>query len=188
MTPDGRDRDAPREIRLEGPSLWLAALALAALLGGAFEAGRLVERRGLAAEARSGADPLAGLSSEPETAPEKVTFFDSASGGGKEAEPQREAAGRPPVPAPPARTAPASAGPWFVQVFVGRDRAAAAEVVRGLESKGYPVTTTAVSEGGGDSLFKVRVGGFPSRDAAEATAERLHKDGQASTWVVRIGR
>lgn len=187
MAAEGRDRDAPREIRLEGPSLWLVAVALAALLAGAFEAGRLVERRGPSAEARSGADPLAGLSSEPETAPEKLTFFDSSTGGGKEAEPQREAAGKPSVPTPPPRTAPPSAGPWFVQVFVGRDRAAAAEVVRGLEAKGYPVTTAAVSEGGSDSLFKVRVGGFASRGAAEATAERLHKDGQASTWVVRVG-
>jgi cell division septation protein DedD len=70
-------------------------------------------------------------------------------------------------------------------VFVGRDRTAAEEVVKSLRSKGYPVRAEAAREGASTSLFKVRVGGFATREAAEAAAERLHKDGQASTWVVK---
>jgi cell division septation protein DedD len=177
----------PRELRLEGPSLWIAVVALLALFAGAFEAGRWVERSGERRAASEGVDPLSDTSPEPESAPEKVTFFDATSGGGKEAEPSREAARGNGGASTPARTPPKSAGPWYVQVFVGRDRAAAEEVVHGLEAKGYPVATAVVSEGGGDNLFKVRVGGYPTRDDAESTAVKLHQDGQPSTWVVRVG-
>jgi cell division septation protein DedD len=74
-----------------------------------------------------------------------------------------------------------------VQVFVGRDRAAAEEVVKTLRAKGYPVRAEAVREGATTSLFKVRVGGFATREAADAAVDRLHRDGQASTWVVKTG-
>jgi valyl-tRNA synthetase len=73
------------------------------------------------------------------------------------------------------------------QVFVGRDRSAAEEVVRTLRGKGYPVRAEGVREGASASLFKVRVGGFPTKEAADAAADRLHKDGQSSTWVVKAG-
>ena len=43
-----------------------------------------------------------------------------------------------------------------------------------------------VSEGASGKLFKVRVGGFPTKEAAESGADRLHGDGHAGTWVVRL--
>jgi cell division septation protein DedD len=71
-------------------------------------------------------------------------------------------------------------------VFVGRDRATAEEVVRTLKGLGYPVRTDAVAEGRSGSLYKVRVGGYATKDLADAGAEKLHRDGQNSTWVVRL--
>ena len=178
--------DEARELRLEGWTLVLAGGVLVALLIGAFQLGRAIERRNAPPPSAAGASGTGnGSEPAPEEVDEKLTFFDTLGSPGQEAEPKREAAGssRAPTP-PPVASAP---GPWFVQVFVGRDRAAAEEVVKTLRAKGYPVRTEAVREGASTSLFKVRVGGFPTREAADAAVDRLHRDGQASTWVVKSG-
>ncbi len=185
MFPDAAQRDEPRELRLEGGLLAVAGGVLLALLAGAFQLGRVVERWSAPARAvSSSSDPLGNLEQEAVAATEKLTFFDTLSGPGKEAEPAREAQAKPSPPTPPAPQV--SPGSWFVQVFVGRDRQAAEDVVRSLRASRYPVRIDAVAEGSSGSLFKVRVGGFPSKEAAEAGAERLHNDGHSGTWVVRV--
>lgn len=185
MHPDATPRDEPKEVRLEGWVLAIAGGVLVALLVGAFQLGRVIERWGAPARAASAtSDPLSNVEDEVLDSTEKLTFFDTLSGSGKEAEPSREAKTKPPVPAPAELSV--SAGPWFVQVFVGRDRLAAEEVVRSLKSKRYPVRIDGVSEGASGKLFKVRVGGFPTKEAAESGADRLHGDGHAGTWVVRL--
>ena len=185
MDPDLEPRDEPRELRLEG---WLLAMAgglLVALCFGAFQLGRAVERRRAPARAASASsDPLSDVEQEVVDATEKLTFFDTLSGAGKEAEPAREARAKAAAPEP--AEASLTPGPWFVQVFVGRDRQAAEEVVLSLRAKRYPVRIDGVAEGPSGKLFKVRVGGFPSKEAAEAGAERLHGDGHSGTWVVRV--
>jgi cell division septation protein DedD len=185
MVHDAVRRDEPRELRLEGVVLAIVGGVLVALLFGAFQLGRVVERR--SAPPRSGsspADPLGNLEQDAVAASEKVTFFDTLSGSGKEAEPAREAQSK--TASPPPAAADVTPGPWFVQVFVGRDRQAAEGVVRTLRGQRYPVRIDAVAEGTSGSLFKVRVGGFPTKEAADQGAERLHGDGQRSTWVVPV--
>ena len=185
MRPDAQDVRASKEFRLEGGSLAVAGGVLLALLVGTFQLGRVVERWNAPARTSSPADPLGNVDPEAVDAAEKPTFFDTVSGPGKEAEPAREVRAAPPsAPAPEASVTP---GPWFVQVFVGRDRQAAEDVVRSLRAKRYPVRIDAVAEGSSGSLFKVRVGGFPTKIAAEGAAERLHGDGHGGTWVVRVG-
>ena len=185
MFPDAKRADESRELRLEGGALAFASGVLVALLFGAFQLGRLIERRNSPqAGASSRSDPLGNVEQEAVAATEKLTFFDTLSGSGKEAEPAREARATPTAPTPTATAV--SPGVWFVQVFVGRDRQAAEEVVRALREKRYPVRIDAVAEGSSGSLFKVRVGGFPTKEAADAGAERLHGDGHSGTWVVRL--
>ena len=184
MDRDAGRRDEPRELRLEGAVLGIAGGVLLALLFGAFQLGRAVERRSAPPRpASSPADPLGNVEKEAVDASEKLTFFDTLSGSGKEAEPDREARAK--AASPPPAAAEVTPGPWFVQVFVGRDRQAAEEVVRTLRGQRYPVRIDAVAEGTG-SLFKVRVGGFPTKEAADQGAERLHGDGHNGTWVVRV--
>ena len=170
---------------LEGVLLAVVGGVLVALLVGAFQLGRVVERQSSSARSSaSPADPLGNVEQEAVASTEKLTFFDTLSGSGKEAEPSREAQTKATAPAPPA--AAVTPGVWFVQVFVGRDRQAAEEVVRTLRAERYPVRIDAVAEGSSGSLFKVRVGGFPTKEAADAGAERLHGDGHSGTWVVRV--
>lgn len=185
MVRDSAGPNEPRELRIEGGMLAVAFGLLLAILFGAFQLGRVVERWNAPAHAASSSDSPGGVEQEAVDATEKLTFFDTLSGPGKEAEPAREAAAKAPVVVP--RNVEVSPGPWFVQVFVGRDRQAAEDVVRSLRSKGYPVRIDAVAEGASGSLFKVRVGGFATKESADAGAERLRTDGHASTWVVRVG-
>ena len=187
MRPEDDGSDRPRELRLEGALLGVAGGVLIALLFGAFALGRMVERWNAPARSSGAAssDTSAGGEREAAEASEKLTFFDTLSGGGKEAEPSRQVGSKPDASAPP--PTPVSAGAWFVQVFVGRDRQAAEDVVRELRQKQYPVRIDAVAEGASGSLFKVRVGGFPTKEAADSGAERLHADGHTGTWVVRVG-
>jgi len=182
---DDGSREPARELRLEGGLLAVAGGVLLALLFGAFQLGRVVERWSAPARAAaSSTDPMGNVERDAVDATEKLTFFDTLSGGGKEAEPSRETQTTKPAAAPP--PAPVAPGAWFVQVFVGRDRQAAEDVVRSLREKQYPVRIDAVAEGASGSLFKVRVGGFPTKEAADQGAVRLHADGHAGTWVVRV--
>lgn len=171
-----------RELRLEGAWLLVVGGILVAMLFGAFELGRWVERWNAPVSA-PGVDPLANVEEETVGAAERPSFFDSPSAG-VEAEPRREVGKPPPAPVP--ATPPPSKGPWFVQVFAGRDRAAAEEVLRGLRAKGLPTRFDRQAEGGADALYKVRVGGFPDRAAADEAAARLKREGHPSAWVTKL--
>jgi cell division septation protein DedD len=181
---DVRKDTQVRELRIEGRGLLLAGLVLGAALVGAFFFGRWVERFGRAEASPGGNQGAAGgPAREPEAAPEEVTFFDTLSGGGKEAEPRREASSRPPAPAVPAPPV-ASSGVFSVQVFAGRDRTTAEEVAKTLMAKGYPVRMTSEAEGK-SALYKVRVGRYATKGEAQAAAERLRREGQSGAWVTK---
>lgn len=166
-----------REVRLEGVSLWIAGGVLAALVVGAFWVGRATAPR-TAAEP-GGAGPLDHVEETAVDANDKAGFFDTVGGTGS-AEPGREA--REGAPAPPAVTP----GSWFVQVFAGREREAAEMVVGGLRAKGWPVKVESQREGSG-SLYRVRVGGYPTREAADEAVKRLRAEGQTGAWVTPVG-
>ena len=99
---EGRQEPPVRELRLEGAGLFIVGGLLLAALAGSFYLGRWVERRGAipgsapgiatrqAAEARS--EPAVDVGKE-------TTYFDTVSGGEKEAEPEREARRREAQPA-----------------------------------------------------------------------------------------
>jgi cell division septation protein DedD len=168
----------PRELRLEGGALWFTVVLLLAALAGAFALGRWS-----APSAEAGAtDRPEGAAADAVQPPADV---DAGAGGfdvGGVPEPGRQVAEPEPAPArAPARPAPSS-GPWHVQVFAGRDRQAAERLVGTLEAAGWPVRLQATAEGSG-SLLKVRVGGYPSRTAAESAAARLKTQGHTGAWV-----
>jgi len=188
-----RGRGRVREFELEGIGLFVVGGVLLVLLVAAFYVGRWYERRTapvVSTPATSGVqpDPLANVESgDPVEAGEDATFFHTL-GEGKEAEPQREARKAPPVEEVPAAAATGSAatappgGDHYVQVFAGRLRESAEKLVRELEGKGLPVRIVPVSDGQ-DRLFKVQVGGYPTRDAAQQIADRLKDDGYPTAFV-----
>jgi cell division septation protein DedD len=186
--------DAVREFRLEGVALWAAFSVLAALLALAFWAGRWTAPAGAgsgdgAPGAAAGASPAAAAPTEVPVE-QTLNFFDRDSGEGQVAEPRREADRGAGSPDPARRAAPAAkppSGEWFVQVFAGRDRQAAELVSRQLRDRGHPVRLDAEREGSG-SLYKVRVGGYESREEADRAAGVLRKEGSSGAWVTRLAR
>jgi cell division septation protein DedD len=179
-----------REIRLEGPTLWLVFALLSVALVLAFLAGRLTAPAAVGEVGLAGTKGGTSAESAPAEIPveETLSFFDRAEGGGQVAEPRREAAERTPagraaVPASP----PSPSGGWFVQVFAGRDRQAAELVARQLRGRNHPVRLDAEREGSG-SLYKVRVGGYANREEAERVAEILRREGSSGAWVTPLPR
>ncbi len=184
MDPEPRDGEGPpREIRIQGIALFVTGGVLLALLVLAFWAGRWFERQ-MAPAAPAASRGTAQDAVKEDSKADDLTFFDTL-GGGKTAEPQREARPKPAAAETAAPATPAArGGPFFVQVFAGRDRRAAEEIVRSLGSRGYPVSVEGEREGRG-ALFKVRVGGYGDRAEAQAVADRLKREGQAGAWVTK---
>jgi hypothetical protein len=188
MAIDGSD--TTREVRLEGGKLLvgvvgLGGIVLAAVVG-AFLLGRWVESRSRPAGSTGagGGDPLgAVVRAAPDAeVTDELTYFDRLQGTEQRPEPAREATrATPPPPSPPGGGAREEGGAYFVQVFAGRDRSSAEELVGRLEGQGLPVHLDSEPDGGG-LLYKVRVGGYPTKERAGEVAQGLTRGG-FSAWV-----
>jgi cell division septation protein DedD len=202
MAPDRHETDSTHEFRLEGVGLLLGGGFLVALIVGAFFLGRWAERRshpteGLTADT---AGPLAqvGTRETDLEASEGLTHFDTLEGGEKQIEPAREIPGRTPAPVQPAgrqspsaekasqAPAPDEDGRFYVQVLALRDQRAAAEVIQTLKAQGYGVRLFSEREGRG-TLYKVRVGGYATREQAGAARDELREAGHPGAFVWPTG-
>lgn len=175
----------PREIRLEGAGLAAAALALAVLLGGAFWLGRAVERRAPGPpEASNGGPRETAVAEAPVDVSASQDYFDRADRPGQELEPSREATARRPAGgAEPPTTAPTpGTGAFLVQVWAGRDRPTGERLVAGLQAAGYGVRMYAETSGG-DTLYKVRIGGYETEARAREAMEELKARGYRGAWI-----
>jgi cell division septation protein DedD len=196
MSRDGSGSEPVRELKLEGPGLWLAGAVLIALIVGAFVAGRGYER-GLhpASGAASGGSASAGAAGpERQSEVDSGNYFDTVEGEGKAVEPGREVPAEQETTDAP-RTAeqsnedptlpPTDGGEFWVQVFAGRDESTAASLVRKLEAAGHRVRLHTEREGSG-ALYKVRVGSWSEHDTAGRAAETLKSQGYTGAWVTRV--
>jgi cell division protein FtsN len=206
MTANRRGDEPGRELRLEGLGLVVVGGVLLAAIGGAFHLGKWVERRAHPSRSTAvtgGQGPLSQVvpPTSFDDAEKDQSFFDELGGNQKEVEPDRElrpdpepsleddppgspgaAPAGPSEPLGPATaTDPGGQGDYFVQVFAGRDRSSAESLVGKLKTEGYVVRVFSEREGQG-LLFKVRVGGYPSKDRAQRIASSLKQSGY-SAWV-----
>jgi cell division protein FtsN len=194
--------DSTRELRLEGVGLVVVGGVLLAAICGAYYLGKWVESREhpnpILADAGEGPLSQVVRSNAVESATEDTSFFDEIDGTAAESEPEREARPAParavnppdekktpetkPAAGPTKKpTDPGGTGDFWVQVFAGRDRSSAESLVGKLKSDGYVVKVFSEREGQG-LLFKVRVGGYPSKDRAQKIASLLKESGY-SAWV-----
>ena len=188
MESERRQADSVREFRLEGGGLVLVSVVLVVALSGAFLVGRWYERSTQPPQisGAGGADPLAHVveAEEPADLDQSSSYFDSMEGDGKQAEPQRQVVDDRATASAEA-LAPETSGPFYVQVFAGRDRRAAEGLIGQLQAARYPVRL--VSERSGqESLFKVRVGGYGTDEEARAAAKTLSQQGYGGAWVTRV--
>lgn len=192
---DRQSGESVREFRFEGVGLVVVVGAVLLTLAGAFWGGRWYERRQGPPQAAGGpldAGPLTHVV-EPQEAVDldaSADYFDGETGGQREPEAQRQVRETPPPPpveqAPAAQPdAVASGGNYYVQVFAGRDRVSAERLVGRLKKGGFAVRLFTENPGA-DPLFKVRVGGFDTKDGAREAARQLKGQGHDGAFVTEV--
>jgi cell division septation protein DedD len=92
-----------------------------------------------------------------------------------------------PAPAPEVSTpapAPSQVGELVIQVFFSSDQQKAEKLVSQLADGGFPAFLSPV-EVGGETMYRVRLGPYEQRSAAEAAAERVRRDYKLDTWITQ---
>jgi hypothetical protein len=87
-------------------------------------------------------------------------------------------------PEPAKAAASAGSGPIAVQVGAFGTRGEAEKLAKRLSGKGYAAYIVS-PEGGGPSVFKVRVGNYQSADEADRVKTRLTREEKLKPWVIR---
>ena len=210
---DSDSDDRYVEIQLDGKQIIVVLAGILLLCAVSFHFGRrvgradggragtdmaaLVDNAGGGAEQLSDEDAASDLTffdtvrqRAPQSAPPEVASGTSSEGA-KTAQPKAttppppagksETTSSPPVTQPPATAAPA--GAFMVQVAAYSDRARADALVGRLRQKGYAAQIATVPSNG-QTLYKVRVGGFADRSAADAAKVRLANEEKLQAWVV----
>ena len=79
---------------------------------------------------------------------------------------------------------PSVGGAYTIQVAAFANRVSANGLVDRLISQGYPAYVSEPRLGGGSALYRVRVGVYPDRAAAETVGRQLEGEGQLEWYVV----
>jgi hypothetical protein len=179
------EQEEVREFRLEGVGLVVVSIALIAAFSAAFIFGRWFERRSRpeTLTTLSEQDPLARVAGgELNDVDESMTFFDSLESADGEA-----AGDVPEERAPVATTTREETAPdrpdgrWVVQVFAGRQRESADRLIGQLTKAGHKAWLDQEVVGG-ETLYKVRVGGWDDRSGAEKAAATLKTEGHRGAF------
>ena len=88
------------------------------------------------------------------------------------------------LPVAPAASSIPSTG-YAIQVTTLRESAAAETMAQGLIEKGYPAFVVPPAPGAPVSVFRVRVGTYPDRAAAEQVLRRLEGEESFRPWITR---
>ena len=197
------------ELQIDGRQLLIVVVGIVLLCAVFFHFGRRVGRSEAGTEGLAGVTEKPLDSSEDAAA--DLTFFDRvteergstslppvASGSARrvatDGNSPRDAVGAVTSPPAPASTgaaqrsvaavapvAPAGGG-IEIQVAVLSERARAEALASRLRSKGY-LAQVSSSSSSGRTVWRVRVGGYPSREAARSVAARLERDENLKTWI-----
>jgi DedD protein len=90
----------------------------------------------------------------------------------------------PPAPASDVASSGASGDGFAVQIAALNVRSEADAIARRLSSKGYTAYVVAPPSGT-PTVFRVRVGKFPTRREAESIAAKLQREEQYKPWITR---
>jgi cell division septation protein DedD len=92
----------------------------------------------------------------------------------------------PTVPPTPQPTATREVTEFFVQVLASNQRGSVDQARSKLRDLGFSDDSQRLIpvEGGGTTLYKLRIGPFPDRSSAERVAQRMSSSGFPDAWVV----
>ncbi|TDI40445.1 MAG: SPOR domain-containing protein [Acidobacteria bacterium] len=211
---DSDSDDRYVEIQLNGKQVIIVLAGVLLLCAVSFHFGRRVGRtdtgqldtqlaalvnEGSGGEPVSEEDAAAGMTffdnvgrrSQPSTPPPVVSGDAAAAKSSPLSAPaavRQEAGSVPMDPGPvaaPAASSPA-AGTFQVQVAAYQERARAEALAGRLRQKGYRALI-ADEPDGGRTLYKVRIGGYMDRSAADAAKTRLAREEKLQAWVLPAG-
>jgi len=97
--------------------------------------------------------------------------------------PTNDRRGGPSGPPEPAAAGDPAGNGFVVQVAAVNNRSEADAIAKRLAGKGYPSFVT--TPPGGVTMFRVRIGKYPTRREAETIAARLEKEDQFKPWITR---
>lgn len=150
---------------------------------------------GTQAQPAVNAGPPAAEPPAPAESPDELSYHERLQGAGAGADaikkpeapvpapPQPAPAPAPRAAAPPDVPTSGRAGTHVIQVFVSRDRTAAASLVKKLGAGGYPAFLVLPESASVPQMYKVQVGRYSEREA-EQVARRLEKEGDYKPWVI----
>lgn len=119
----------------------------------------------------------------PQPVNDDLSYYNRLGAESKPAETLGTPAAATPAPATPA--APAKGVNAFsVQVAALAERQQATALVQRLIGKGYAAYLVEPEPGGSSAVYRVRVGKFPTRSAANAVAARLKQEEKFAPWVI----
>jgi DedD protein len=135
------------------------------------------------------ADKEEKLKTTPETPPARSAPASTAHPAPAVTAPPAPVPAPPPTPAPAAKAEPVDAAPpsgqgFAVQVAALNVKSEADAIAKRLSSKGYSAYVLAPASGT-PSVYRVRVGKFPTRREADSIAARLKREEQFNPWVTR---
>jgi cell division septation protein DedD len=87
-----------------------------------------------------------------------------------------------PAKVEPAASSQGHAGQWIVQLSANKDRDQASKSAKDLTAKGYPAFVLDPAPGA-PAIYRVQVGGYSQRDAAEQIAKKLEHDEHFKPYV-----
>jgi cell division protein FtsN len=92
----------------------------------------------------------------------------------------------PTVPPTPRPTATQAVTEFFVQVLASNQRGPVDQARAKLRDLGFSDDSQRLIpvEGGGTTLYKLRIGPFPDRSSAERVAQRMSSSGFPDAWIV----
>ena len=190
---------ATQDFQLETRHMALLILLVVILCVASFMFGRWVERQRIGPQVSSAAGKAGDPNIQDVDISKDLTFFDTLKTeqvqpvAGGSASPSASApssastAGRSRTTPPPAATSTATSRSdprrsvsegIMIQVFAGKDRAAAESIRKRLRAKGY--TAILVSSGG---THKVRVGPYADRTEAQRAEATLREQEHLTTWI-----
>ena len=112
-------------------------------------------------------------------APKAGATAPPAPGGEPEGEPVPSAAAASPPPAPSAAAPPAApAGALFIQVLSSRDELQARRLETRMRAAGFKAFLSPAG-----AMYRVRIGPFAERAAAETAAAKARRDFRVDTWI-----
>jgi cell division septation protein DedD len=141
-----------------------------------------IEGEGEPLTAAAGSPVRAGKPSDAGNAGSPASSAETAGSPAAANPPATAAASSRPAPAPRAAAGAEGGTGVVIQVFSSADKAQAERIRERLVKAGQPAYLSPIDKAG-QTMYRVRIGPFPSREKAEKVADQVRREQKLDTWI-----